>query len=70
MILDHPNYFGRVPIVLVMSKSFWLGPNHFGQVHIRLLWTNFYNLDLYKMIWTRPKQIGPVQDDSYSTKMI
>ena len=51
-----------------MSKSFWLGQNHFGQVYIRLLWTNFY--DLSKMIWTRPKQIGPVQNDWYSTKMI
>ena len=32
--------------------------------------TNFYNLDLSKMIWTRPKQIGPVQNNWYSTKMI
>ena len=29
-----PKCFGRVQIVLVMSKLFWLGPNHFGQVHI------------------------------------
>ena len=64
------NYFGRVQIVLVMSKLFWLGQNHFGQVYIRLLWTNFYDLDLSKMIWTRPKQIGPVQNDWYLTKMI
>ena len=32
-------------------------PRCFGQVQnvYGLLWTNFYNLDLYKMIWTRPK---------------
>ena len=46
MILDFPNCFGRVQIVLVGSKSFWLGPNHFGQVQIRLFWTN---LDLSKI---------------------
>ena len=70
MILDRPNCFGLVQIVLVMSKSFWAGPNHFGQVQIRLFWTIFYNMDLSKMIWTRPKRIGPVQNNWYSTKMI
>ena len=30
----------------------------------------FYNLDLSKMIWTPPKQIGRVQNYMYSTKMI
>ena len=55
MILDRPNHFGRVPIVLVRSKSFWLGPKHFGQGQIRLFWANFYNLDLTKTNWTRPK---------------
>ena len=29
MILDCPNHFGRVPIVLDRSDSFWSGPNHF-----------------------------------------
>ena len=71
MILDHPNCFGQLQINLVGSKLFWSGPNHFGQVHIRLFWTVFfYGVDLSKMIWTRPKRIGPVQNDSYSTKMI
>ena len=28
----------------------WSGPNHFGQVQIRLFWTNFYNLYLSKTI--------------------
>jgi hypothetical protein len=36
----------------------------FGQVQIRAaLWTHFYNLDLSKMIWSRPKQIGSVQSN-------
>ena len=70
MILERPNCFGCVQIVLVRSKSFWSGPNHFGQVQIIFFWTNFYNSDLSKMIWTRPKQIGPVQNDCYTTKMI
>ena len=49
---------------------FWSGPNHFGQVQIRFLLTIFYNLDLSKMIWTRPKQIWAVQYDWYSTNTI
>ena len=60
IILDCPNCFGRVQIVLVRSKLFWSGPNHFGEVQIRLFWTNFFNLDLFKMdqsktIGARPK---------------
>ena len=70
MILDCPNCFGKVQIVLVRSKLFWSGPNHFGQFQIRLFWTSFYNLNLSKMISKLPKQIGPVQNDLYSTKMI
>ena len=65
MILDRPNCFGRIQIVLVGSKLYY-----FGQVQIRLFWTNFYNLDLSEMISTRPKQIEPVQNNWYSTKMI
>ena len=34
MILDHPNHFGRVPIVLDRSNMFLSGQNHFGQVQI------------------------------------
>ena len=30
MILDRPNDFGQVPIVMDMSNLFWSGPNHFG----------------------------------------
>ena len=69
MILDCPNWFGRVQIVLVGSKSFSSCLNHFCQVQIRLFWTNFYNLGLSKMIWTWPKWIGPVQIDWYSAKI-
>ena len=58
MILDRPKQFGQV-----ISKSFWLGLNHFGRVHIRLFWTSFYDVDLSKMISTWPKQIGPVQNN-------
>ena len=28
MILDHPNCFGRVQIIMIRSKSFWIGPNY------------------------------------------
>ena len=71
-ILDHPNSncFGWLQIVLVESILFRSGPNHFCHVQVRLLQTNFYNLDLIKMIWTRPKRIGPNLNDWYLTKMV
>ena len=53
-----PHCFGWLQIVLVGSKLSWLGPNNFGWVQIRFFWTNFYNLDLSKMIWTQPRKIG------------
>ena len=40
--------------VQIVLARFWLGPNPFGQVQIWFFWTNSYNLDLSKMIWTRP----------------
>ena len=70
MILDRPNYFGWVWIILDGSNSFWSGPNHFGQVQIIKISPEKSNLNLTKMIWTQPKWIGPVQNDLYSTKMI
>ena len=45
-------------------------PNCFGQVQIRFFWTNFYNLDLTKIIWKLSKRIGPVQNHWYLSKMI
>ena len=61
IILDRPNCFGQVKILFVGSKSFWLGSNRFGQVQIIFFRTNFYNLDLPKIIWTGPNQneLGP-----------
>ena len=50
-------------IILDECKSFWSGPNHFGQVQIRLFWTNFYDLDQTKTNWAHT-------NDWYSTKII
>ena len=56
---------------MYLSSSMILDrPSHFGQIQIRLFLTIFYNLDLSKMIWTQPKQIGLVQNNWYSIKMI
>ena len=55
MILDSPNHFGQVPIVLVGSNLFWSDPNHFGQVQIIKISPEKSDLNLTKMIWTRPK---------------
>ena len=33
-ILDRPNQFGWVPIVLGGPNLFWSGSNHFGQIQI------------------------------------
>ena len=52
------------------STLFWSGLNHFGQVQIIKISPEKSNLNLTKMIWTRPKQIGPVQNNLYLTKMI
>ena len=54
MILDCPNCFGRVQIVLVWSKSFWSGSNQDFLDY-------FYNLDPSKMIGTRKKPIWTIQ---------
>ena len=32
-------------------------------VDLRVFWTTFHNLDLFKIIWTQPKQIGLVQNN-------
>ena len=59
MILDRPNCFGRIQIILVGSKSFWLGPNHFGQVQIRFLQFGPVQNDLNQTNtnWARPKRL-------------
>ena len=50
MILDRPNHFGRVRIVLDRSNSFWSSPNHFGQVHIIRISPEKSNMNLTKII--------------------
>ena len=65
----HALSFYRFQNILCKSKcfepvQFWSGSNQTFLVYF------FCNLDLSKMIWTRPKQIGPVQNNWYSTKMI
>ena len=70
MIFDRPNHFGQVPIVLDRPNSFWSGPNHFGQVQIVKISPETSNLNLTKMIWTRPKQFGPDQNNLYLSKTI
>ena len=55
MILDRPNHFVQAPIVLDWPNSFWLRPNHFGQVQIISISPEKSNLNLIKMIWPQPK---------------
>ena len=62
MILDRPMLFGRVLIVLNRSNSFWSCPNHFEQVQNIKVSQDKSNLNLIKMIWTKPKQFVPVQN--------
>ena len=50
-----PNHFGWVQKVLVGYKSLWSGSNHFGQVQTINISLEKSNLNLTKMIWTRPK---------------
>ena len=63
MILDCPNHFGRVLIVLDRSNSFWLGPNHFEKIQIIRFGPENSNLNLTTTIWTQPKQFAPVQNN-------
>ena len=70
MILDRPNCFGQIQIVLVGSKSFWSGPNHFGWVQIILV---TFKLDFYSLIfiiWAFPKWFQPIQNKLGASKMI
>ena len=47
-----PKWFWTIQIDLNGYKLFWSDSNHFGQVKIRLLWTNLYNLDPTNTNWT------------------
>ena len=70
MILDRPNHFCEVTIILDRSNLFWSGSNLFGQVQIIRISPQKYNLNLTIMIWTQPKWYGPNQNDCQLTKMI
>ena len=70
IILDRPNHFGRVPIVLDGSNSLWSGPNHFRQVQIIKNSPEKSNLYLTKMIWTQPKRFGHDQNNLDPSKTI
>ena len=52
IILDRPNNFGRVPIILDGSNLFYTGPNDFAQVQIMKISPEKSNLNLTKMICT------------------
>ena len=63
MILDRPNDFGRLPIILDGPNLFWSGSNHFGQVQIIEISPEKSDLNLTKIIWTQPKQFVPIQNN-------
>ena len=71
--------------VSIGPKLFWTDTSCIGWVQIVLAWVQIIfvrfkldfswlicipNLDLSKMIWAQPEQIGSVQNDWYSTKNI
>ena len=70
MILDNPNHFGRVPIVLDRSNMFLSGQNHFGQVQILKVSTEKSNLSLTKMFWHWIKLFRTVKNNLYQSKTI
>ena len=53
-----PKSFLTVQIVFGMYELLWMGPIFFGQEYKKLLKCN---LDLFKLIWTRPILILSVQ---------
>ena len=63
MILDRPNHFGRLPIVLDWSNLFWSGPNHFGNIQIIKIIPEKFDLNLTKMVWIQPEQLAPDQNN-------
>ena len=63
MILDRPNHFSQVPIILSRSNSFWSDPNHIAQVQIIKISSEKSNLNLTKIIWTWLKQFVAAQNN-------
>ena len=70
MTLDRPNCFGRIQIVLVGSKSFCSGPNHFVWVQIILVRFKLEFCSLIFIIWTCPKWFETDQNKMDWFKMI
>ena len=73
IILDHPKYFGRVPLILNGPNLFCSGSNNFGQVQIIKISPEKSNLNLTKMIvlkYTLPRQFEPYQNNLDSSKTI
>ena len=70
MILDRPNLFGWVQIILDGSNSFRTAANHCVQVQITFLWTNFYNSDLSKTICMVQNDFGPIEGQGISKYLI
>ena len=65
-----PKWFWTDQIILVEYQSFWTGPICFGRVQIILVRFKSDFSTLIFIIWTRPKWIGLVLNNWYSTKMI
>ena len=65
MIFDRPNCFGRVQVVLIRSKLFWLDHNQIILVTFKL---NFSALSF--IIWTCLKWFGPHQNKLDSSRTI
>ena len=60
-----PKWFWTIQNLLV---GFRRCPNHFGQVQITKINSEKPNLNMTKMIWTRPKRFGPDQNNLYPSK--
>ena len=58
IILDCPNYFDRIPIVLDGPNSFWSSSSQFGQIQIIKINPEKYYFNLTKINLTRPNQFG------------
>ena len=59
-----------MPFPSIGLKRFWTGAICFGRVQIVLFGSKLYFSGLIFIIWTRPKRIGFVQNNWYSTKII
>ena len=64
------NYLVKYQIGLGGTNLFWSGSNNFGQVQIIKISPEKSNLNLTKIIWTRPKRFGPNQNIFFPIKTI